>query len=98
MIIAIASCELHLPEARSLKQKRKVIRSLVDRLHQRFRISVAETDYHDLHQRAEIGVAAVVRDDAAGEQLLDAVRNLIDDQPGAFLTRWSPDLILEASS
>ena len=57
MVVAIAVLELHLPGSRSLKDKRRVVKSLIDRMHARFRVSVAETEYHDLHQRAEIGIA-----------------------------------------
>ena len=54
MIVGISVFELHLPSSRSLKDKRRVVKSLVERIHQRFRVSVAETGFHDLHQRSEI--------------------------------------------
>lgn len=96
MLIAISIFELHLPQARSLKEKRKVVKGLIDRTHQRFRVSIAETDFHDLHQRSEMAIAAVVRDDAQGERLLDAVRQLIDAEHRAILTAWEPQLMEEA--
>jgi uncharacterized protein YlxP (DUF503 family) len=96
MIVGICVFELHLPASRSLKDKRRVVRSVVERLHQRFRLSVAETDHHDLLQRAEIGLAAVV---AGGERelnhLLDEARGLVESETEAYLTRWEPQ-ILEA--
>lgn len=97
MVVGIAVCELHIPGAQSLKEKRKVVRSVIDRVHARFRVSVAETDLHDLHQRAEVGVAMVCRDGADAHRLLDAVRGLFDEAPGAFTVRWDPE-ILEAQS
>lgn len=98
MIVGISVCELHLPTSRSLKDKRRVVKSLIDRVHQRYRLSVAETDFHDLHQRAEIGVAVV----AAGgesemEKMLEEVRNLVESDPEVYLTRWDPQ-ILEGES
>ena len=57
MVVGVSIFELHLPAAQSLKQKRKVIKSLIDRVHHRFRVSIAETDFHDLHQRCEISIA-----------------------------------------
>lgn len=96
MIVGICVFELHLPASRSLKDKRRVVKSMVERLHQRFRLSVAETAHHDLLQRAEIGLAAVV---AGGERelnrLLDEARSLVESEPAAYLTRWEPQ-ILEA--
>ncbi|MCB1036409.1 MAG: DUF503 family protein, partial [Acidobacteria bacterium] len=59
MVVGVSVCELHLPGVRSLKGKRKIIKGLIERLHHRYRISIAETAFHDLHQRAEIGIAAV---------------------------------------
>lgn len=93
MVVGISVFELHLPEARSLKQKRKVVRGLVDRLHSRLRISVAETDHHDLHQRTEIAVAAVALDLAEGRRLMDKVREIVDEEPAAFLTQWDPQIL-----
>jgi uncharacterized protein YlxP (DUF503 family) len=98
MIVGISIFELHLPGSRSLKDKRRVVKSLIERVHQRYRLSIAETDFHDLHQRAEIAVAAVT---AGGEsemqKLMDEVRNLVESEPEAYLTRWEPQ-ILEGES
>ena len=41
-------------------------------------MSIAETDHHDLHQRAEISIAAVARSPSASRRLMDQVRDLID--------------------
>ena len=54
--------ELHLNGCQSLKDKRRILKSLKDRLHQRFNISVAETGHQDLWQRAELTCAAVATD------------------------------------
>ncbi len=95
MAISVCIFELHLPEARSLKQKRKVIKSLIERLHQRFRVSIAETDHHDLHQRAEISIAAVGRSASACRRLMEQVRDLIDGEPAAMLLHWDPQQLEE---
>ena len=93
MIVGISSFELHLPASRSLKDKRRVVKSLVDRIHQRFRVSVAETDFHDLHQRAEISLAAVTNREGEMENLMEEIRSLVENQPEAFLTRWDPQIL-----
>lgn len=96
MVVGISIFELHLPSSRSLKDKRRVVKSLVDRVHQRYRVSIAETGFHDLHQRAEIAMAVVV---AGGqmemENLMEEVRNLVESDPEIYLTLWDPQ-ILEA--
>ena len=93
MIVAIARAELHLPSARSLKEKRRVIKSLVDRSHRRLRVSIAETDYQDLHQRTELGIALVHSDRRQAEGILEQIRRLIEDQPEAQLLNWDAECI-----
>lgn len=93
MIVGISVIELHLPEVRSLKEKRKVIKSLVDRIHNRYRVSVSETDFHDLHQRSEIGVAVVAGRGQDVDRILDGVRRLVDERFDAIVTRWEPEVI-----
>ena len=97
MIVGISSFELHLPASRSLKDKRRVVKSLVDKIHQRFRVSVAETDFHDLHQRAEISMAVVTNGEAEMDNLMEEIRSLVENQPEAFLTRWDPQILEGAS-
>ena len=91
MVVGVSVFELHVPASRSLKEKRKVVKSLIDRIHQRFRVSIAETDFHDLHQRAEIAIALVALSEGEGQKLMDAIRSLIDSEPRAALTYWNPD-------
>jgi uncharacterized protein YlxP (DUF503 family) len=54
--------ELHLPENGSLKGKRKDVASVKAQLQRRFGAAVAETDHHDLWQRAQLSAALVARD------------------------------------
>ncbi len=93
MVIGISIFELHVPAARSLKQKRKVVRSLIDRIHQRYRVSIAETDFHDLHQRSEVTLAAVAQDERESLRQMDIIRDLIDSQPEAQLLMWDPQIL-----
>ncbi len=93
MVVGISVFELHVPASRGLKEKRKVVKSLIDRIHRRFRVSIAETDLHDKHQRAEISIAAVARNEREGERLMESIRNLIDMEPEAMLTHWEPQLL-----
>ncbi len=95
MVVGISVFELQLPQARSLKQKRKVVRSLIDRIHRRFRVSISETDYHDLHQRCEIAIAAIARSHGDGQRLFGAIRDLIEIEPEAVLLHWDPQMMEE---
>lgn len=93
MVVGISSFELHLPSSRSLKDKRRVVKSLVDRIHQRYRVSVAETGFHDLHQRAEISLAVVTNSEGEMDKLMEEIHSLVDREPEAFLTRWDPQVL-----
>ena len=93
MVVGVVVCELHLPESRSLKDKRRVVRSLIDRVFQRFRASIAETAFHDLLQRAEISIAVVGREDDEVERILDEIRSLFDQSFESFVTIWEPQLM-----
>lgn len=97
MVVGISIFELHLPACRSLKAKRKVVKGLVDRIHARFRVSVAETGHHDLHQRSQISVAIVSQSEHELDRMLDEIRMLVDDcSPDAILTSWDPQVLESA--
>lgn len=93
MAFAMLICELHLPAARSLKAKRKVIKGLIDRMHSRFKVSIAETDFHDMHQRAQISIAAVAERPSRLEQMLEDLRALAEQVDEAMVVRWDVDWV-----
>ncbi|MGH9360387.1 MAG: DUF503 domain-containing protein [Thermoanaerobaculia bacterium] len=98
MVVGVAIFELHIPSSRGLKDKRRVVKALIERLHHRYRLSIVESDFHDLHQRAEIGLAAVAVSEGEMEKLLDEVRGIVDQVPEAYLTRWDPQILEEATA
>jgi uncharacterized protein YlxP (DUF503 family) len=59
MPIALLTLELHIEAAQSLKDKRRVLRSLKDRLRSSFNVSVAELEPCSLWNRATVGVVAI---------------------------------------
>ena len=93
MVVGISVLELHLPQARSLKDKRRVVKSLIERFYQRHRVSVAETAHHDLHQRAEIGVAVVAGSEGDVDRLMADLRRVAEAEPEAVVTRWEPQVL-----
>jgi uncharacterized protein YlxP (DUF503 family) len=93
MIVGIAIADLHIPAARSLKDKRRVVKGMVERLHRRYRISVAETDFHDLHQRARIGLALVNGNRTEAERSLDEIRRILEMPAESQLIRWETDFV-----
>ena len=81
MVIGVRSWELHVPGAHSLKDKRAVIKSLKDRLHNEFNVSVAETGHHDVWQRAELTVCLVAGDRRHAESVLASVDRFVEAAP-----------------
>jgi len=59
MVIGTCTIELHIPGNGSLKGKRRVIKSIIARLHNEFNVSIAEVDNQDLWQSATLAVACV---------------------------------------
>jgi uncharacterized protein YlxP (DUF503 family) len=77
VIVGTLKIRLVLRESHSLKDKRRVLKSLKDTLSNKFNISVAETDEQDVWQTAEIGVAAVGSDGAFVQSVLTNVVNYV---------------------
>ena len=89
MIVGVMTWELHLMACQSLKDKRAVLKSLKDRLHNRFNVSVAETAHHDLWQRAELTASVVSTDRVHAENVLREADRLVADAPGARIVDTS---------
>jgi len=77
VIVGTLKLRLVLRESHSLKDKRRVIKSLTDTLSNKFNISVAETDEQDVWQTAEVGVAAVGTDGPFVQSVLTSVVNYV---------------------
>jgi len=86
LFVAVAEVELHFPGARSLKDKRHDLRSLVDRLRHRLAVLVVESDHQDLHQRAGLAVSALATDaEAARGTVVRALDIVHESFPGVVL-------------
>ena len=79
MVIGTGIITFRLHDCRSLKGKRKVIKSIISRLRNNFNASVAEIGSNDVHQRAEIGFSLVGNDQAIINSKIDKMVNLAED-------------------
>ncbi len=73
--------ELHLPGCRTLKEKRAVVRPVVEGIRARHRVSVAEVDHQDEYRRSTVGVALVSGSVATCEQLADEIERFVWSRP-----------------
>jgi hypothetical protein len=85
MIVGLLTLELHLPESNSLKSKRIIIKSLKDRIKNKFNVSIAEVDANDLWQRSVLGAACVANDTKIINQTLNSIRNIVLNTPSVEL-------------
>jgi hypothetical protein len=82
--VALLSVELFIPESRSLKDKRMILRRLKDRIGA-LNVALAEVAHQDVWQRAGLGIVTVATDDAGAEAMLGAALREIE--------RLAPDLV-----
>ena len=85
MVIASAVWDLNLPGCSSLKEKRSILRSLKDRLRNKFNVSVAETAFQGVHKRAQLAIALVASDGRYAESVLDKLDSFVERNGGAVI-------------
>lgn len=93
MIIGVLTVELFLGEANSLKEKRRVLKSVIDRIRSRFNVSVAEVDDQDTWQRSTVGIAFVSSERDHVDQVLAAVVRFIEAQGTVVITDYQTQLL-----
>ncbi|OFW56993.1 MAG: hypothetical protein A2W01_04765 [Candidatus Solincola sediminis] len=73
MYVGALSVELYMPQCRTLKDKRQVVKSIIERTRSRFNVSVAEVDHQDLWQRSSLGIVSVSNSEYAVREMLTNV-------------------------
>ena len=92
MIVGTVEIRLHLPDARSLKDKRSVLQGLKERTRRKFNVSVAEVDNQDVMRSATIAVAQVGSDSRYINGTLEKVVDSLRYQPGAALVDYTIEI------
>ncbi|HED53600.1 MAG TPA: DUF503 domain-containing protein [Phycisphaerales bacterium] len=93
MNIGILQFELLIPWSQSLKDKRRVVRSVKDRLHREHMVSVAEVHRHDALNVAVMGIACVAADGKRIAQVLDAITEKLRSWRDAELGETSRQIL-----
>lgn len=86
MVIGVLQVELAIDAPDSLKDKRRVLVSLKDRLHRQHMVSVAEVDFQDDMHRAMLGITMAASDVAHCQSVLDHVLEKIKQQHGCSVS------------
>lgn len=79
MVIGLLSLEIHFPYSQSLKDKRKELNSLKDRIRQKYNVALAELDYQDTWQRTKIGIVTLNSQPSVVENILAKILKDIED-------------------
>ena len=77
MNVGVCKVRFRLPENHSLKGKRQVVKSITSRIQNRFNVSVAEVDEHDLWQVATIGISCVSNSKQHANEVLSRVMDFV---------------------
>ncbi len=85
MFVGVLRLTLYLPDPGSLKSKRHLLRSCIDRVKAKFNVSIAEVAENDLWQRSVVGVTAVGNDHAFVNETLDKVTDFVASMHGGQL-------------
>lgn len=91
MYVAALIVELHLPNAHSLKEKRSIVRPILEGCRRRFAVAAAEVDHQDLWQRATLGMVTVSGSATHAAEILDAVERFVWSFPEAEVTSAGRD-------
>jgi len=86
MYVESTKLTFHIPQANSLKDKRQVRRSLIDKARKRFNASIAEVDTQDVQRTLTIGLAVVSGEAAHAQQSLDEIVRYMEEHADAELT------------
>ena len=80
MIVGVAVWQLHLPGCSSLKEKRSVVKSLKQRLHNEFNVSVAETAKQDDPHSCELSACVMATDQPHANSVLSSADRMVEQE------------------
>jgi uncharacterized protein YlxP (DUF503 family) len=95
VIVGVLRLTLHLPSPGSLKSKRHLVRSAIDRVKAKFNVSIAEVAENDLWQKSVIGVAAVSNDRVLVGETLDRVTDFVASMHGGQIQITGRDVEIQ---
>ncbi|MBN2711525.1 MAG: DUF503 domain-containing protein [Planctomycetes bacterium] len=93
MFVGMMRIEMRVMGSRSLKEKRRPLKSMLAKLQNKFECAVAEVDYHDKHQRAAIGLSVVASDASHAQNRLDSIREFIEYNPDCMVLDIKQEIV-----
>ncbi len=93
MVIGVCELELRMGHVNSLKEKRSIIKSIINRTQTKFNVSIAEVGNLDVHKLSQIGIAYVSNDSAQAHRVLENIVSYIENNFAAELVDYSIEMI-----
>ena len=93
MVIGVCRIVLTIDDAFSLKEKRHVVKSIIERLKSRYNASAAEVDLNDKWKNAVIGIACVSNETGHADSMLANIVNYVENDGRAILVDYSTEII-----
>jgi len=93
MIVGVLTVEIAVLEAQSLKDKRRIVKSIKDRVRNRYNVSVSEVDDQEIMRRCKLGIAMVAVETRAVHSQFDRIVDLIRATPGATLLDYERTML-----
>lgn len=88
LYLGLITLYLYLEGCTSLKEKRRILHAITDRVRSRCSVSVAEVGFQNKHQRSVVAAACVGSDKGFVERVLQDVRTIAESRDGAVLSDW----------
>lgn len=93
MLVGICQIELYIPAAQSLKDKRGVIKSIKERIANKFNVSIAEINHLDKWQRCSLGIAVIGSEMAAIDRTFNFIDNFLSQDIRVQIIKWEQRVV-----
>ncbi len=81
MTIRVKIYDIYLPLSQSLKNRRSIIKSIINKVHNRFNVSISEIDSHpnlSVHKRCTLGIAFITNSNAYADEVFSKIEDFIN--------------------
>jgi uncharacterized protein YlxP (DUF503 family) len=85
--VGLCTLELYIPEANSLKDKRSVLKSMLEGMRNKFNVSTAEVEHNDIWRRATIAISCVSNSQQFADQMLNKAVDWVESNPRVNLAQ-----------
>ncbi len=93
MVIGVCTIEMFFPNLQSLKDKRRILKSMLTKIRQKYNVSIAEIGYLDKWQRTTLAAACVSNDSGFVNRVLDQIVRELENFKEGYLVDYKVEII-----